>query len=119
MNRTESAELLQAVARHYPGRVGITRDTLDRWHHDLAVLTLDQAEAAWAEHRRNCPHPATSADLLGAHRNLTDPEFGTRPEVAPPAIHVAPAHEAPEVAHAELAKMRAILGPTTPYRGRR
>lgn len=120
MNTNEAAELLQRVARRYPGRVTISRDIQNQWARDLAPLTPEQADAAWDEHRRTCPHPCEPADLLAAHRHLTlDDTPPARPDLAPPHIDLPPARMSPDIAHAEIARMREILRPTSPPRGRR
>lgn len=120
MNTNEAAQFLQAVARAHPGRVTVTRTIAEQWAADLAALTVDEANLAWATWRTDPTHAGhvlTAADVIDAHRQATGGSH--RPERAHPLIDLPPAQHRPDIAHAELAKMRAVLGEASPYSGRR
>lgn len=106
MNSNEAALFLQAIARAHPGKVLVNRAIIDRWAHDLAALSVDDANTAWAHHRAHSPHPVTVSDLLGAHRRLTPSH---RPELSAVAVELPPPHCAPDIAAEHLARMRAML----------
>lgn len=123
MNPNEAAQFLQAVARAHPGKVTYNRTIAAQWATDLAGISLDDANLAWATWRcdpTHAGHVLEARDVIAAHRTATgDPTARPRPEIAPSRITVAGPREAPDIAHAELAKMRAILGEASPYSGRR
>ena len=115
MNRTEARDLLVHCARLYPGKITVNDAVTETWANALFDLTVDDADAALVEHQRTCPHPVTPADLWAAHRRLAGPAPSRRPEHVDRRMQFAPRNPiADEIAHAELARARAILTPTTP-----
>lgn len=119
MNTNEAAQFLSSVARAHPGKITITRDERDRWATDLAGISLDDANLAWAAWRADPTHAGhvlTAADVIAAHRQHAP--SAPRPEHQPARIAHDPRLENDHVARRELAAMRALL-PATPYRGRR
>lgn len=111
MNRSDASSLLNRTARQWPGKTTVNREVLDAWTNALADMPAEAGDAAWHAHVRDCPHPATPADLWAAHRRLaaTTTPATPRPELGPPSLELPPAHHRPDIAHAELARARAIL----------
>lgn len=117
MTRDEVRLLLRQVAATWPG-TPITHEAVDLWFAACGSLAGEQAAAALAHWTATSSHPPRPADLNAAWRAIDSPPPEPRAEARRPLIDLPPAHHRPDVAHAELARMRAILG-TTPYRGRR
>lgn len=109
MNRGEVQALLKQVASTWPG-TPFTDAAVDLWFAACGTLTGPQAAKALAHWAATNSHPPRPADLNGAHRALYPDEFAPhRVDIAPPALAIGPKHEAPDIAHAELARSRAIL----------
>lgn len=118
MNRDEARTLLKQVASTWPG-TPVTHEAVDLWLAACHELSGDQAAVALAHWAATESHPPRPADLNAAHRSLNGAPASPRPELGRAQIHVPPARMAPEIAAAELAKMRALLGEASPYSGRR
>jgi hypothetical protein len=112
VNRSDASALLNRSARQWPGKVAVNRDVLDAWTNALADMDPADGHAAYEAHVRDCPHPATPADLWAAHRRHATTAPPPPPAHAAPTLALAAPHEAPDQARAALAEMRATLGPS-------
>lgn len=112
MNRDEARTLQRQIAQTWPG-TPLTHEAVDNLHVAIGHLTADEATAALAHWLGSNSNPPRPNDLRIAHEQITG-NGPKRPEIAPAHVTYAGRREAPDVAHTELAKMRAILTPTTP-----
>lgn len=113
MNRDEARTLQRQIAQTWPG-TPLTHEAVDNLHVAIGHLTADQATAALAHWLSSNSNPPRPNDLRIAHEQITGttthrpehvdwrPQFAGRNPIAD------------DIAHTELAKMRAILTPTTP-----
>ena len=113
MNRDEARTLQRQIAQTWPG-TPLTHEAVDNLHVAIGHLTADEAAAALAHWLGSNSKPPRPNDLRLTHEQIT----GTgpkRPELIDrPVVHHLRDPHTDAAARDAIARMRAILTPTSP-----